>query len=91
METNNLKYRSTGEPTYWPTNPKKLPDVIDIYVMKGINNTNLKWNYAWTYLPTTHQFWLSCASKLKKKQKEPAPYSKKIVWDYNVQGGNSMK
>lgn len=36
METNNLKYISTGEPTYWPTDTNKIPDLVDFCVTKGI-------------------------------------------------------
>jgi hypothetical protein len=33
---NNLKYLSTGEPTYWPSDRNKLPDLMNFCVMKGI-------------------------------------------------------
>jgi hypothetical protein len=36
MERNNLKHLSTGEPTYWPSDRKKLPDLVDFCVTKGI-------------------------------------------------------
>ncbi|VVC34393.1 Hypothetical protein CINCED_3A017081 [Cinara cedri] len=29
------QFISTRKPTYWPTDPNKLPDLIDFYVMKG--------------------------------------------------------
>lgn len=32
----NLDFQSQGYPTYWPTDPKKKPDVIDFFVTKGI-------------------------------------------------------
>jgi hypothetical protein len=32
----NLKYLSTGEPTYWPTDINKIPDLLDFAVTKGI-------------------------------------------------------
>jgi hypothetical protein len=28
MERNNLKHLSTGEPTYWPSDRNKLPDLV---------------------------------------------------------------
>lgn len=33
------RYRplSTGEPTYWPTDPKKKPDLLDFFVTKGLS------------------------------------------------------
>jgi hypothetical protein len=36
MESNNLKHLSTGEPTYWPHDRNKLPDLVDLCVTKGI-------------------------------------------------------
>jgi hypothetical protein len=35
-ERNNLKHLSTGEPTYWPSDRHKLPDLVDFCVPKGI-------------------------------------------------------
>lgn len=32
----------TGEPTYWPSNPKKLPDLIDFSITKGISSHYIK-------------------------------------------------
>jgi hypothetical protein len=37
MERNNLKHLSTGEPTYWPSDRNKLPDLVDFCVTKGIS------------------------------------------------------
>jgi hypothetical protein len=33
---------STGKPTYWPTDPKKLPDLINFFVVKIFQQTILK-------------------------------------------------
>lgn len=32
---------SCGEPTYWPADPKRLPDLIDFAVTKNINRTRI--------------------------------------------------
>jgi hypothetical protein len=42
MRNNNLNYLSTGKPTYWPTDTKKIPDVLDFCVIKGISMKRLK-------------------------------------------------
>jgi hypothetical protein len=31
----NCEVQSTGKPTYWPTNKKKIPSLIDFFVLKG--------------------------------------------------------
>jgi hypothetical protein len=33
---------STGKPTYWPTDPIKLPDSIDFFVVKNISTNFIK-------------------------------------------------
>lgn len=40
MEEQCLDYISPGCPTYWPTDKKKIPDLIDFCVTKGIARTN---------------------------------------------------
>ena len=37
MQEQNLIPISTGEPTYWPSDKNKLPDLIDFAVTKGFN------------------------------------------------------
>ncbi|KMQ93980.1 rna-directed dna polymerase from mobile element jockey-like protein [Lasius niger] len=37
MLENNLHPITTGEPTYWPTDRRKKPDVIDFCIVKGIS------------------------------------------------------
>lgn len=39
---NNLNIKATGEPTYWPSDPAKIPDAIDFFIIKGINPNYLK-------------------------------------------------
>jgi hypothetical protein len=36
LARNNLKHLSTEEPTYWPSDSNKLPDLVDFCVTKGI-------------------------------------------------------
>jgi hypothetical protein len=36
IKRNNLKHLSTREPTYWPSNRNKLPDLMDFCITKGI-------------------------------------------------------
>ena len=37
IRTNNYSYLSTGTPTYPPTNPNKLPDLLDFFLFAGIS------------------------------------------------------
>lgn len=36
MQDLNLNHLSTYTPTYWPTDPDKLPDLLDFFITKGI-------------------------------------------------------
>ena len=36
IHANNCKHISTREPTYWPSDPNKKPDLLDFFVLRGI-------------------------------------------------------
>jgi hypothetical protein len=38
MESNHLTRLSTGQPTYWPSDVNKIPDLVDFCVTKGISS-----------------------------------------------------
>jgi hypothetical protein len=38
MQDENLLHLSSGEPTYWPSDPNKLPDLLDFFLSKGISS-----------------------------------------------------
>ncbi|CAG4981135.1 unnamed protein product [Colias eurytheme] len=40
VEANHLLTMSTGEPTYWPTDINKTPDLLDFFITKGICQQN---------------------------------------------------
>ncbi|KAJ8730540.1 hypothetical protein PYW08_001953 [Mythimna loreyi] len=42
VDENSLHVLSTGEPTYWPTDPNKTPDLIDFFVIKGMSGMYTK-------------------------------------------------
>lgn len=42
INQNNLDTLSTGHPTYWPTDKRKIPDLIDFFVLKGISKYNTR-------------------------------------------------
>lgn len=41
INANQLEHLSTGEPTYWPTDMSRIPDVLDIFITKGISHNYL--------------------------------------------------
>ena len=42
-----------GEPTYWPTDINKIPDLIDFFMGKGLASTNLSCDYC-CYISSDH-------------------------------------
>lgn len=41
MDTLRLTALSTGEPTYWPTDMNKIPDLLDFFIVKGYSDNYL--------------------------------------------------
>lgn len=41
METDGLKSVSSGQPTYWPSDKNKIPDLIDFAIVKGFPSNNI--------------------------------------------------
>lgn len=42
IHQNNLKFLSTGEPTYWPSDRNRIPDLLDFAITKGISDIYTK-------------------------------------------------
>jgi hypothetical protein len=42
MNRQNCNYLSTGEPTYWPSDYNKLPDLLDLFIYKGITTNYIE-------------------------------------------------
>lgn len=42
IDSNALNILTTGEPTYWPSDPNKTPDLIDFFITKGISELYTK-------------------------------------------------
>lgn len=38
----NCDFYSSGKPTYWPTDLKKVPDLIDFFAVKGLSNNYIE-------------------------------------------------
>ena len=38
----NCTYQTTGSPTHWPSDPNRLPDLLEFCVLKGIATTHIQ-------------------------------------------------
>ena len=41
INKNSVSYYSGGAPTYWPTDPAKIPDLLDFFITKGISQRSI--------------------------------------------------
>jgi hypothetical protein len=73
---------STGKPTYWSTDKKKLPDFIDFFVVKNISTNYIKieegFDLNWDHSP----IYLTISEKIITKDQNPVLTNKRTDWDY---------
>jgi hypothetical protein len=81
MKANNLQHLSTGEPTYWPTNRNKIPDVIDFCITKGIDTKKCKVETCLDLSSDHSIVMLTVYSQILNKEKQPSLHNSKTDWD----------
>ena len=81
MQTENLISISTGEPTYWPSDTSKLPDLIDFAVVKGIDKNRFTTESCLDLSSDHSPVIIQLDSQVKNKQKNHFPYNKKTNWE----------
>lgn len=82
ITNNNFDYLSTGQPTYWPTDRNKIPDVLDFFVTKGMprNFLNIVSNFD---LSSDHSpVIVTVGTTILHKQPKLSLSSKHTNWDY---------
>jgi hypothetical protein len=81
MERNNLKYLSTADPTYWPSDRNKLPDLVDFYVTKGIL-LDFAVAKSCFVLPSDHSpVLITLTAHALNKEKQPSLSNRHTNWD----------
>lgn len=80
MQEFKYTYLSTGEPTYWPTDLNKIPDLLDFYIVKGIsaNFTDVESNLDSS---SDHSYVIATISTtIIKTTPKPSLYNNKTNW-----------
>lgn len=80
MSDENYDFLTNGIPTYWPSDPRKLPDLLDFFITKGIsrNNCLVESNYD---LPSDHTpVIISMSTTVINKLPSPQLVSKNTNW-----------
>lgn len=80
INSNNMTTISSGEPTYWPTDPAKLPDLIDFFVTKGISANYLKAESSLDLHSDHSPIILTLSSSVIVKDSPPILCNKKTDW-----------
>lgn len=80
INENNCDYLSSKEPTYWPTDTKKIPDLLDFFIIKGIS-TNYTKTEGINDLTSDHTpVLLSISASVIKKKKREHLTNKQTEW-----------
>lgn len=72
---------STGKPTYWPTDPNKIPDLIDFFIIKNISANYLQID-EFNDLNSDHSpILLTMSENIIQKQSRPTLTTKHTDWE----------
>lgn len=81
MQEENYQFLSAGESTYWPSDNNKIPDLLDLFITKGIssNFTDIESNFD---LSSDHTPVIATISTtIIKRTPKPSLYNSKTNWD----------
>jgi endonuclease/exonuclease/phosphatase family metal-dependent hydrolase len=72
----NLQYLSTRQPTFWPSDTNRQPDLLDFCITKGINIQKLEIESCLELSSDHTPVIVTMHTQITKKQQKPALYSK---------------
>ena len=81
MENNRLKQLSTRQPTYWPSEPNKIPDLVDFCVTKGFDTKRFTVESCLDLTSVHIPILISMFNHIPGKLKKPSLCSKKTDWN----------
>ncbi|CAG9783481.1 unnamed protein product [Diatraea saccharalis] len=81
VDTNHLVTLSTSEPTHWPTDTNKLPDIIDFYICKGMSQYASKTDACLDGSSNHTSVLLTLSTTLLEYEITPKLYNKSTDWD----------
>jgi hypothetical protein len=79
---NNLKRLSTRQPTYWPSDPNNIPDLVDFCVTKGFDTKKFTVESCLDLTSDHTPILTSMFTHIPRKLKKPSLYSKKTYWNF---------
>ena len=76
------EFVSTGKPTYWPTDPNKMPDLIDFFVVKNFSANYIKIDEIFDLNSDHSSILLTISDHIITKDQNPVLINKYTDWDY---------
>ncbi|PNF38076.1 hypothetical protein B7P43_G18153 [Cryptotermes secundus] len=77
----NCNYLSTGVPTYWPTDPNKLPDLLDFFINKGVTSNYIQVEPNFELSSDHSPVIATLSSHIISKPSIPTLFSKNTDWN----------
>jgi hypothetical protein len=81
MQAENLSRVSTGEPTYWSTDRRKVPDLIDLAVVKRRPLNSLHVEYSFDLSSEHFPLIITIYSKIIPQTSSPTLSTKTTNWE----------
>lgn len=78
----SLDYLSTGEPTYWPSDIHKIPDLLDFFVTKGLPRNYLNIESSLDLSSDHSPIIVTVNSSVVLRPAPPFLYNKNTDWNY---------
>ena len=81
VDDNHLVTVSTTEPTYWPSDPKRKPDLLDFFVIKGLSGNYLKAEPCFDSSSDHTPVILTVSTTIIENHCQEALYNKRTDWE----------
>lgn len=72
---------SAGKPTNWPTDPNKIPDLIDFFIYKNISDSHLQTDQSFDLSSDHSPVCLEISESVLYKEKSPTLVNKYTDWE----------
>lgn len=76
-----LQTWSSGSPTYWPSDPKRVPDLLDFFIVKGMSQLYSSVESCLDGSSDHTPVILNLEASVTKREKPEALYNHKTDWD----------
>ena len=81
IQQNNLDYLSTGEPTYWPADRNRIPDLLDFAITKKIPSTHCDIKSSFDLSSDHSPIIITVSTEILTKETVPHLCTKKTNWE----------